>query len=85
MESQTGIVINMGQETGIVTPWESEREIKQGVKHAEHAYGENKGRMKILKMRKQPWLLRWKSWWTGVMKNKAGKCRAKGIRKQRLG
>lgn len=51
----------MGQEAGIVTPWEAEGEIKQGAKHAECADGENKGSMKILKMREQPWLLEWES------------------------
>lgn len=35
-------------------PWEAEREIRQGAKHAEHEYGEKKGRMKTLKLRKQP-------------------------------
>lgn len=35
-------------------PWEAEREIKQGAKHAEHEYGEKKGRMKTLKTGKQP-------------------------------
>lgn len=72
IESQTGIVSNMGQETGIVTPWKAEREIKQGAKHAEHEDGENKGRMKILKMRKQLWMLGQESQGIGVMKNKAG-------------
>lgn len=51
----------MGQEAGIVTPWEADREVRQGAKHAECADGDNKGSMKILKMRKQPWLLGWGS------------------------
>ena len=44
----------MGKETGIVIPWEAEREIKQGAKHAEREYREKKGRMKTLKLGKQP-------------------------------
>ena len=44
----------MGKETGIVRPWEAEREIKQGAKHAEYECGEKKGRMKALKLGKQP-------------------------------
>lgn len=57
IESQTGIVSNMGQETGTGTCWEAEREIKQGAKHTEHVDGNNTGRMMTLKMRKQLWVL----------------------------
>lgn len=44
---------NMGKETG-VRPWEAEREINQEAEHAEQEYGEKKGRMKTLKLGKQP-------------------------------
>jgi len=44
----------MGKETGIVRPWEAETEIKQAADCAEHEYGEKKGRMKTLKLEKQP-------------------------------
>lgn len=52
------------------------REIKQGAKYAEHADGENKGRMKILKMRKQSRLLRWESRGTAVMNKAEGKAQS---------
>lgn len=84
IEGQTGIVNNMKQETGIVTPWEAERlsrepnmlnmqmeRIKAGWRYWK--WGNNlgcwDGRVEGLQ------------WWTKLK----GKHRAKGIRKQKLG